>query len=960
MPATRNVPTLVTTWVLSLSLMLQPTNALSWGLKTHVWIGQQVLNDALNDGQLEIAGKRYPLPPHILDALRAYPDRYLMGNLGPDVFPDPIVGQTTIHPGVKGGWQTDEWLKHLLSNASGAEETAFAYGFVSHASGDIFAHTYVNAYAGDIFELTSTDSGREVERRHFLLEKYIEALTPRSRNLAGKAISIQTDLSTATSYARSQLIASRDVAGQYSRVSSATHLNAMYEVRRAVENVERELGVVIGQLTKWGAKLLKEQVKLTADLTSAKYAVDLAEQAVKAEEEVLKLKETAVDFAKKRLSEARDIVDKNPELINANESVLIAQTKLAADAVAESAKVAAEINRKINELNLAIENAGASIAKLACYLLVWPSAVRECKDNVNKLQNTITSLRQQLTLERERQRLSDNAATELSVARDKTKAELDRLKNSLDTATRGLADLSYEGAVVVANAELAVQRGLLEQKQKAVRETRKVQEKVAAELEKNAPLVDQFKKAVDRYNPLTLLLKNWLDDIDIATEEYIKASHRAGVIMATNSGNVLSEYNHWFSCYGQVFVSQPRQLGQAQCLGKKYLENINNEIDKVIDDLPEIVRWIVFPTREVKKKATKLVKPELEKAALSITAFVTDPTTADFLSLLIDPDNATREKLNEAFQGDSSRLKLMRFDDVASLIDQDLKITEGKLDPRKFLPLAHSLTLAKLALLGPDQLNQLVSDLAGPFTSPRYGSPLYVSALPNFSILFDVVRSIDGNHQWQAYGLPAPRRKGVSHASPHSSHYGHDYYSDNSKGLKLWVDPFLREKVFLKLFPGSVLGALGMRAELQKPAYRFPACAGNMYPATQANDGIVLAADLTCDGLTNPNAGAPVRAFTTHDDYVRRFYTCSLPASGLSSTIVASPATAAQARKTALYLQQQFPDMHFEIKAPVRHSRYSAIIAARCADKNVANEARELAVTRGIARDAFVVTSRNR
>jgi hypothetical protein len=91
--------------------------AAAWSLKTHVWIAQQVLNDAA-DGQLTIAGGTYAIPPPVLNALRLHPDRYRMGSLGPDVFPDPVVGQMTTHPGVGGGWQTDDWLKHLLTTAT--------------------------------------------------------------------------------------------------------------------------------------------------------------------------------------------------------------------------------------------------------------------------------------------------------------------------------------------------------------------------------------------------------------------------------------------------------------------------------------------------------------------------------------------------------------------------------------------------------------------------------------------------------------------------------------------------------------------------------------------------------------------------------------------------------------------------------------------------------------------------
>jgi hypothetical protein len=169
-----------------------PNSASAWSLKTHFWIGQQVLNDALDDGRVNIAGNFYEVTPQILNALRANSNEYRMGNLGQDVFPDPIVGQMTTHPGVTNGWQTDDWLKQLVGRASSPADIAFSYGFVAHAAGDIFAHSYVNALAGDIFLLT--DAERDVERRHFLLEKYIESLTPTLLDGADNVIDFEASL----------------------------------------------------------------------------------------------------------------------------------------------------------------------------------------------------------------------------------------------------------------------------------------------------------------------------------------------------------------------------------------------------------------------------------------------------------------------------------------------------------------------------------------------------------------------------------------------------------------------------------------------------------------------------------------------------------------------------------------------------------------------------------------------
>ena len=161
------------------------------GAKDHFWIGQQVINDVQDDGKITLAGRSYEVDEQIRRAIIDHPDRFRMGNLGPDVFPDPVVGQTTTHPGLKKGWKTDEWLKHLITSANSPDEVAMAFGFVAHAAGDVFAHTYVNAYAGDVFILT--DDERDVERRHFVLEKYIEALTPCPTDNSGSVANSQQD-----------------------------------------------------------------------------------------------------------------------------------------------------------------------------------------------------------------------------------------------------------------------------------------------------------------------------------------------------------------------------------------------------------------------------------------------------------------------------------------------------------------------------------------------------------------------------------------------------------------------------------------------------------------------------------------------------------------------------------------------------------------------------------------------
>ena len=148
------------------------TPARAFGLRTHLYIADQVWQD-LADCRVSIRGADFAVPAEACRAIRAHRGEFLAGALGPDVFPDVLVGQAIVHPGVPNGWQAADWLNHLLGNARTDDQLAFAWGYAMHFAGDTFAHSYVNNYAGGIFEI-GADRTKGIELRHFRLEKYID------------------------------------------------------------------------------------------------------------------------------------------------------------------------------------------------------------------------------------------------------------------------------------------------------------------------------------------------------------------------------------------------------------------------------------------------------------------------------------------------------------------------------------------------------------------------------------------------------------------------------------------------------------------------------------------------------------------------------------------------------------------------------------------------------------------
>ncbi len=178
-------------WIPLAATLLLPLSAHAWKPTTHVYLAEQALADALDDGNVSIYRVNYdtgailekigdyPVDPELLAAIRANRRQYRAGVLGPDAFPDIATGQSAIHPGddprvggLKGdepGEGSDAWLRHLWQRSRGQspETRAWTAGFMTHAAGDLFAHTFVNAYAGGEFEMGDN------ALRHLVLEGYL-------------------------------------------------------------------------------------------------------------------------------------------------------------------------------------------------------------------------------------------------------------------------------------------------------------------------------------------------------------------------------------------------------------------------------------------------------------------------------------------------------------------------------------------------------------------------------------------------------------------------------------------------------------------------------------------------------------------------------------------------------------------------------------------------------------------
>ena len=196
--------------LLAAALLLLSLPAGAFEPYTHNYTGDLARGDAL-DGFVTIAGREYPVHPHLIGALRDWPQFYDAGVIGPDIYPDLLYGWNLIHtsngsdifacetaddppefraePGCVESGNTGDWLKLVLEAAwkaqsdprYGAAERAqilaFSYGFLTHAAGDLWAHTLVNDFARQLWppigEVLTDSFALSVALRHKAVEAYI-------------------------------------------------------------------------------------------------------------------------------------------------------------------------------------------------------------------------------------------------------------------------------------------------------------------------------------------------------------------------------------------------------------------------------------------------------------------------------------------------------------------------------------------------------------------------------------------------------------------------------------------------------------------------------------------------------------------------------------------------------------------------------------------------------------------
>ena len=746
-------------YVVTLVLIVLTFSSHAFKIDTHVYIGQQVIDD-LQDGHLTFTlGEEevsFPVDEKVKQAILGNPSIYRAGNMGPDVFPDFLSGQVIVHPGIPNSWQTSDWLKYIVDEANTHEEIAFAYGYLGHAASDIFAHTYVNRYAGGVFDLF--DDSYDIEIRHILLEQFIIEKTP---NFAEKF-----QLDVPENFIVDKLINNSTVSSVYGSNDATNHLKWFYKLKQEVRDLQE-------------SDILKQlDIEVTKYIVQAATGIrinkDIAEKLIKIDNEITGLKKDSIELAGKIHGELLRIdgqvnkwTGKTVVSLIRNLDSAISEAKRAYDRYHDAQmkvidilkdpvpeKIKEEICPRTRDFWSDARDDGSEIvAAVIAPVVVIPTLVATCY--FEEIANPLFKPYEEAL------RLEKRAVDKLS---EEVNDEIEEVKQIAKEIT----------ATLVAT-------------HKAYRKTIEASYELFAEMHSDS-------------NPIRSLLIMWENNIDRSVAQYVDHMYRAMIETMNENGNPMPILKEWISCWAWGLVSVPTQLTKSVCTIEDSYKRVSETLDKVIAH--------INPVTELALKLKEKITAEIGRAGKKILTKLIEEMLDDKKVLKVMKTllaKGVAEKLTTAYSEDTSNYGLLLIPDIVKRVTTEMHLTQtGEFDPNKYPVIYNAIVMTKLTLLSHSQLNELVIN-AGINTPTLYGDTLYPE-YDNGNILFNAIRSIDGNHQWSEYApQPVYRQDYQRGKDKNELRFGFGFDSYSGTGMRIWQDQNVRDKLFRKIFIGPLV-----------------------------------------------------------------------------------------------------------------------------------------------------------
>jgi hypothetical protein len=797
-------------FVLCVVLASMPLMSYAFKIDTHIWVGQQVINDLeTNNGRISLDFNNQKIyidvPANVKNAILSNKSAFLMGNIGPDAVPDVIVGQMFPHPGAEVqvgvdeknikvyaniGWRTKDWLQYLLRESiNDPVGKAFTYGYLGHAAADVMAHTYINQYAGDIFRIA--DNETLVEQRHFILENFIGTLTPplldKSGNYLGKPWQVINLESGYAQFARDKLIYNVEVQQEYKKTKEfAAHLIAYVAIK---DKLDSEIAN-----PEWD-KMSQNATRRIAAFTGFNISTSQAESINNEINNALKSNNANIDRVQAGAKKFHD------KVIAVDRAVF---TKLTNANIEMQNREAEWVTKHAAWRTKALESA----LKPLCTGGDW-----KCPP----LADTLFGC----------------ALPKVFVPFSGPACDLAK---RLDSEAKALEQDALASKNDFVNSHLKAHAELTN----AIDAAQKIQDDI----------IDFQQRFTGNINPVISYLKSWRADIDTAMTAYVKATSQSMINTMNPDVSALDPIIDWVKCYhrgmlgagddilGCEFIANVQKLTesvemaialQQQAFQVGDSATVNGTTIPQSADILQAKKDLITKLEDelkeaIKKEILSFVPLEIQSLMAISKRGVTDSELNSYFSIT-EFENRTKNLIG--FDTSTADKGLLMIPDMAARVKAEMHLKNGKFDPDQYAVAYNAVVLAKLALLGASGFDQLIS-AAGLDVNQYRG---YFSSGNN--LVADPFASIDGNHQWMPVPPPYPNNfntyKEVNYtysAEVCGNSLDPRCVNNKTQGFVLWKGD-MRDKLFRKLFKGPL--SLGVDAP------SIPAVTGQRTFVSQSN-----------------------------------------------------------------------------------------------------------------------------
>ncbi|SET56821.1 PLAT/LH2 domain-containing protein [[Clostridium] polysaccharolyticum] len=158
--------------------------------KGHIYMANLLMKEIKEKGAVTIKGTAYTIPQEVRTAILQHPEAFRAGAVGPDFYPDIIIGQSDIHPSYSGEWLKiveNELSKTSKNSSEWTADYAFYLGYMMHYANDMWTHYYVNDLSKGSFpgleDIRNNPDSALIAIRHILIETYIDKKVPATESM---------------------------------------------------------------------------------------------------------------------------------------------------------------------------------------------------------------------------------------------------------------------------------------------------------------------------------------------------------------------------------------------------------------------------------------------------------------------------------------------------------------------------------------------------------------------------------------------------------------------------------------------------------------------------------------------------------------------------------------------------------------------------------------------------------